>query len=175
MAFLRPEVRALARRWREALVGGAVALLGLWLTLGPGYLLAVPGVALLLGGAALVLLGIQRGRFRGPSGGVGAVQVDEGQIAYFGPLTGGMVALRDMERLSLEREMFPAHWKLEQPGQPAVLIPVNAEGSEALFDAFATLPGLQTERMLAELRASRRAPVVIWQRPGAAPRGITLH
>ena len=33
---------------------------------------------------------------------MGAVQVDEGQIAYFGPLTGGTVAVRDLQRLRLD-------------------------------------------------------------------------
>ena len=142
---------------------------------GPGFLLSVPGYAGLVAGAVLVWLGIQRARFRGPGGGVGAVQVDEGEVTYFGPLSGGSVALREMEELSLERAMFPAHWKLVQRGRPPLLIPVNAEGSVALLDAFASLPGLQTERMLAELQASRHQPVVIWQKAGPAGRGITLH
>ena len=173
--FLRPEVQALLWRWREMVAGVVLALIGLWLVLGPGFLLAVPGFALLIGGAVSVWLGIQRGRFRGADGGAGAVQVDEGQVTYFGPLTGGTIALREMDRLSLDRALFPAHWRLEQLGQPAVLIPVNAAGSEALFDAFATLPGLKTERMLQELNATRHQAVVIWQKPARAPVGITLH
>jgi hypothetical protein len=52
---------------------------------------------------------------------------------------------------------------------------VNAAGSEALFDAFATLPGLQTERMLHELHASAQQAVVIWQKGDAVPPGVTLH
>ena len=105
----------------------------------------------------------------------GAVQVDEGQITYFGPLTGGSVALRDMDRLSLERQMFPAHWRLDQSGQPPLFIPVNAEGSEALFDAFAVLPGIRTERMLFELRKTRHDPVLIWERPPERPAHMLLH
>jgi len=175
MGFFRPEVSALLWQWREALVGGAVALFGLWLVWGPGFLLSVPGYVLLAAGAAFIWLGIQRARFRGVDGGAGAVQVDEGQVTYFGPLTGGTVALREMERLSLDRALFPAHWKLEQAGQPPLLIPVNAAGSEALFDAFATLSGLKTERMLAELNATPHQAVVIWQKPAKVPQGITLH
>ena len=173
--FLRPEVRALLWRWREVLIGGGLALFGLWLVLGPGFLLSVPGYAFLLGGAAFFWLGVQRGRFRGADGGAGAVQVDEGQVTYFGPLTGGTVALREMVRLTLDRQLFPAHWRLEQPGQPALLIPVNAAGSEALFDAFAALPGLKTERMLQELHATAHQAVVIWQKGSALPAGITVH
>lgn len=175
MTFFRPEAQAALWRWRECILSGGLVLLGLWLVLGPGLLLAVPGYALVLGGAAAVWLGVQRARFRGADGGAGAVQVDEGQITYFGPLTGGTVALREMDRLSLERAMFPAHWRLDQPGQSPLLIPVNAAGSEALFDAFASLPGLRTERMLTELHATRHQAVVIWRRGGGPLETALLH
>lgn len=175
MTFFRPEAQAELWRWRECILGGGLLLFGLWLVLGPGLLLAVPGYALILAGAAAVWLGIQRARFRGADGGAGAVQVDEGQITYFGPLTGGTVALREMDQLSLERAMFPAHWRLDQPGQAPLLIPVNAAGSEALFDAFASLPGLKTERMLTELHATRHQAVVIWRRGGGRLETAVLH
>ncbi len=175
MSFFRPEARAEIWRWRETLIGGGIVLAGLWLVAGPGLLLAIPGYALLLGGAGLIWMGVQRARFRGADGGVGAVQVDEGQVSYFGPLTGGAVALRELDRLSLERQMYPAHWRLDQSGQPPVLIPVNAAGSEALFDAFATLPGLRTERMLFELRATKHQSVVIWERITPPPDHRLLH
>lgn len=175
MSFFRPEAQVAIWRWREGLTGLAVGLIGLSFIVGPGGLLAIPGYALLLGGAALIWLGVQRGRFRGADGGAGAVQVDEGQVTYFGPLTGGAIALRDMVRLSLEGAMFPPHWRLDQPGQPALLIPVNAAGADALFDAFAALPGLRTEHMLSELSANRHQAVVIWERAGTARQGGLLH
>ncbi len=46
-------------------------------------------------------------------------------------------------------------------------MPLAAEGADALFDAFATLPGIRTERMLAEMRRGGDHPVVIWQAPTA--------
>lgn len=173
--FFRPEAKALLWRWREVLVAGAVSLLGLWWIVGPGRLLAVPGWGLLLAGAALGFIGFQRARFRSNGDGPGAVQVDEGQIAYFGPLTGGVVALQSLERLSLDARTHPAHWRLDAPGQDALLIPVNAAGSEGLFDAFATLPGLRTERMLAELRSGQNHVVVIWERKPLRPAHALLH
>ncbi len=173
--FFRPEAKAEIWRWRESILGGAVALLGLWLVLGPGLLLAVPGYAMILGGALLVWLGIQRARFRAAGQGPGAVQVDEGQVTYFGPLTGGTVSLRELERLSLEGDMFPAHWRLDQRGASPLMIPVNAAGAEALFDAFATLPGLRTERMLAELGRDRHQSVLIWQRHTEPTKPVLLH
>ena len=173
--FFRPEVRALLWRWREAMGGVVLALIGVWLIAGPGFLLAVPGYVLLVAGVVFFWLGVQRGRFRGVDGGAGAVQVDEGQVTYFGPLTGGTIALREMVRLSLERQLFPAHWKLEQRDAQPLLIPVNAAGSEALFDAFATLPGLRTERMLSTLRSNRHQAVVIWERTASRPQSALLH
>ena len=173
--FFRPEAKAALWRWREMIVAAAIAILGLWWIVGPGRLLAVPGWAFLVGGIALGLVGFQRGRFRGAGDGPGAVQVDEGQIAYFGPLTGGVVALASLERLSLDATSSPAHWRLDAPDQAAVLIPVNAAGSDALFDAFSKLPGLRTERMLSELRSRRRHAVVIWERTPLRSAHALLH
>lgn len=164
MSFIRPEAREAIWRWREVIVGVFLALLGGSWAVGPGGLLGWLGWALTCIGAAVTVIGIQRARFRTGVGGLGVVQVDEGQIAYFGPLTGGTVAARDMDRLVLDHTAQPAHWVLETNGHEPLQIPVNAEGSEALFDAFATLPGLKTERMLAELHRSGPHQVVIWER-----------
>ena len=175
MSFFRPEAQAQVWRWREVIVGGGALVLGLYLALGPGGLLSFLGIAAVIGGVLLIWIGIQRGRFRGDSDGVGAVQVDEGQVTYFGPLTGGTIDLREMERLTLAGTMFPAHWRLEQLGVPPLLIPVNAAGAEALFAAFASLPGLRTERMLSTLKANPRQAVVLWHRGPLKPAGALLH
>ena len=55
------------------------------------------------------------------------------------------------------------------------MIPVNAAGADALFDAFSKLPGLRTERMLSELRAQRGHAVVIWERTPLRPAHALLH
>ena len=175
MTFFRPEAREALWRWREVLSGTGVILLGLWMIIGPGFLVGLLGYAALLAGAALVWIGIQRARFRGPGDGAGAVQVDEGQVTYFGPLTGGTIALRELESLTLDGAMHPAHWQLVQPGQAPLYIPVNAAGAEALFDAFAALPGLRTERMLSALNANPHQAIVIWHRGPLRPEGTLLH
>ena len=164
MSFVRPKASRVIRRWREMLIGIGVALLGLSWVLGPGGLLGWLGWLMIAAGAALVVIGIQRARFRAKSQAPGIVTVDEGQIAYFGPLTGGAVALSELERLKLDPTAKPPHWVLYQPGQPALHIPVGAKGGEALFDVFATLPGLRTEHMLSVLNAPGTDPVVIWER-----------
>ena len=169
MSFIRPEAHAALLRWREALVGLAVLVLGLWWASGFG-LLKWLGLGVAVIGGVLIVAGVQRARFRGAQGGPGVVQVDEGAVVYYGPLNGGAVAMRDITRLALDGSSHPAVWVLTQAGQEPLMIPVNAEGSDALFDAFATLPGLKTEAMLARLREKPDHPVVIWQKPG-----VLLH
>ncbi len=171
--FFRPEAKAALWRWREVLMGAALAMLGVWWLASSTGLLGFVAPAVLVGAGALIMVGLQRGRFRGQGGGLGAVQVDEGQVTYFGPLSGGAIALREMSRLSLDGRQRPPHWQLEQSGQPPLMIPVDAEGADALFDAFAALPGLKTERMLARLKQMPDAPVVIWEREATGLSGMT--
>jgi hypothetical protein len=172
MSFIRPEARALLWRWREIL--GALLLLALglrWALVGVGVT-QITGWACVTLAVVLGVVGAQRMRFRRGSDGPGVVQVTEGQISYFGPLTGGAVARSEIETVRLDHTARPSHWVLEQPGQPPLAIPVTAAGAEALFDVFASLPGLKTERMLSELHHKGPHQVVIWQR---SPEPRSLH
>lgn len=173
MSFVRPEVTAALSRWRGVLTGGVVALLGLWWILTSTGLLGWIGWPLAAIGAALAFTGLQRLRFASGRGGPGVVSITEGQVAYFGPLTGGVVALSELDRLEIDHSGKPAHWVLHQPGQPALSIPVTAENAEALFDIFAALPGLSMERLLARMRAGEAHVDVIWHR-GPLPARLTL-
>ncbi|MGI3168859.1 hypothetical protein ACRARG_06885 [Pseudooceanicola sp. C21-150M6] len=171
MSFIRPELQAALWRWREVLVALAVAALGLYWALSTFGLLSWIGWALVLTGLGFGAAGVQRARFRSEGQGPGVVTVDEGQIAYFGPLTGGAVAVSELSRLSLDGHHIPPCWALAQPGQEELLVPVNAAGAEDLFDIFATLPGIRTDRMLEELRRAKGPHrVVIWEKPQARPR-----
>ncbi|EEE37918.1 hypothetical protein RKLH11_1757 [Rhodobacteraceae bacterium KLH11] len=175
MSFIRPEAKLALWRWREALVAGFVLILGLSWISGPGGLLGWLGWVLVAVAAALAVIGVQRARFRTGGGGPGVVTIDEGQITYLGPLDGGIIATREIERLALDPTSTPAQWVLSQPGQPILHIPVNAEGAEALFDVFSNLPGLKTEQMLAELNGGAALPVVIWERNPMRPTHVRLH
>jgi hypothetical protein len=93
------------------------------------------------------------------------VDVDEGQITYFSPLTGCAIAVREVTALVLVRAHGQSpHWRLSSEAGD-LYIPVDADGADALFDAFSTLPGLRTERMVSALKDGTREDVVIWQRP----------
>ncbi|GAA6200098.1 hypothetical protein [Aquicoccus sp. SU-CL01552] len=175
MSFIRPEVRTALARWHEALIGLAAVALGLYWALSVGGLMGWIGWLMVPAGAGLAVIGIQRGRFRSTGRGPGVVLVDEGEITYMGPLSGGSVSVMDLERLVLDPTTRPAHWGLEQPGHPMLQIPVNAEGAQDLFDVFAALPGLRTERMLAELKRDNAHAVVIWERRPMRPAHQRLH
>ena len=175
MSFIRPEAQAALWRWREILAAGLLLLLGLRWALGSAGLVIWVGWGLVALAIGLAVIGAQRLRFRLGVGGPGVVQVDEGQIGYFGPLTGGAVALSELDLLALDHTAKPPHWVLQQSGQPPLHIPVNASGSDALFDAFASLPGLKTERMLTELRRPGPHQVVIWQRQVELNTTYRLH
>lgn len=162
--FFRPEAKATLWRWREVLAGLGLAVLALWWLAQARGVLGYIAPVMLVGAGALIMVGLQRGRFRGASGGLGTVQVDEGEVTYYGPLSGGSVSLRELQRLTLDGAQRPPHWRLDQPHQPPLMIPVDADGADALFDAFAALPGLKTERMLAQMRANPDAAVLIWER-----------
>ena len=175
MSFIRPEARATLLRWREVIAGGGLIALGAYWTLGVGGLLAWVGLVLVIAGAGLCVIGLQRMRFRTSGHGPGVVLVDEGEVTYMGPLNGGSVSMADLDVLILDPSLHPAHWVLTAPGQGQLHIPVNAEGSDALFDAFAGLPGIKTTRMLQQLNGSSPMPVVIWERnPGRFDRN-RLH
>ncbi|MGR3622678.1 hypothetical protein [Pseudophaeobacter sp.] len=175
MSFIRPEARVAIWRWRELIVAALMLLVGLKWAFTSFGVTAATGWALIVIGLVIAVIGAQRLRFRLGAGGPGVVQVDEGQIAYFGPLTGGAVAASELLRLRLDHTAKPPHWVLEQEGQAPLAIPVNAEGHEALFDVFAALPGLRTERMLAELRRQGPHQVVIWERSSSRPPQHRLH
>lgn len=166
--FIRPELRAALWRWRDILAGVALMAVGLWAALGPGGLLGIIGWVVVVAGLSLVTTGFQRWRFRAPRDGPGTVDVDEGQVTYFGPLTGGAVALREMTELALIRSGQTPHWRLTAGGEQ-VFIPVDADGADALFDAFTTLPGLKVQRMLAALEDGSDTDAVIWRRAPSDP------
>lgn len=173
--MIRPEAQAQLMRWREALVGGLSVLVGLWWLAGPGQLLTIPAVAMILAGAALIWIGVQRARFRSGGKGPGTVTVDEGQITYYGPLTGGAVAMRELGRITYDPNLHPAHWRLKEPGHAELLIPVNADAAETLFDAFATLPNFKMTKALAAIKTPGAHPIVIWQRDNSNSAQRTLH
>lgn len=175
MSFVRPEARAALWRVRELLIALGMGCLGLFWGTQSGGLLGWLGWAILALGVVFAVMGAQRLRFRLGIGGPGVVQIDEGQISYFGPLSGGAIALSELSRIVLDPTSKPRHWVLSMPGQPDLHIPVTAEGADALFDAFSALPGLRMERMLSEMHKPDTHQVVIWERNPERVSRRSLH
>jgi hypothetical protein len=177
MSFIRPEARAALWRLREVIAAGGLAVSGLWLIALGGYLLIAIGGGMVVLSIALGLLGLRRLRFAQSGAAPGVVEVDEGQISYFGPAFGGAVSVPELTELRLITAGGRRLWRLRQKDGQALLIPVEALGAERLFDAFASLPGLDTQSLVEALSPKPAAPaqgvrlvsaapdsVVIWQR-----------
>jgi hypothetical protein len=163
VTFLRPEARATLWRWRELIAGATVAAFGVWwavTAVSPVRWMAIP---ILVIGVAIIWTGAQRLRFRQGGGGAGVVQIVERRLAYWGPLTGGMVDMDDLARLALDPAGHPAHWVLTPHRGAPLHIPVNAEGADQLFDLFTALPGLPAQRMLDLLAHPPDRAVTLWE------------
>ena len=101
MTLIRPELANALWRAREVIAAAALGLFGLWLVSLGGWLLqAVGGMALLLS-LGWGWQAFRRMRFAQGGEAPGIVEVDEGQISYFGPVTGGAVSLPDLVELRL--------------------------------------------------------------------------
>lgn len=167
--MIRPEVLATVHRLREVIAAAFAGLIGIWLIWLGGYLLFPLGAAVLVLAAVWALTALRRLRFAQGVDAPGVVEVDEGQVGYLGPATGGYVSLVELVELRLIRLRGQRVWRLRQADGQALLIPVAAAGADRLFDAFATLPGLDSQELLAALDGA--GDRVVWRRgPGPALR-----
>jgi hypothetical protein len=192
MSFIRPQAAATLARWREpGLALGAVGM-GLWIVQLGGVFFAGLGAGIAAISAAIALLALRRMRFQHPANAPGIVQVIEGQLSYLGPTAGGFMALDDLKNLSLiwappqvsERaepdlpqigpEQFGKKtrmWRLCAQDGTVLLVPVAARGADKLFDAFASLPGLSSQRLAAAMAQREPGPaLLLWRRPHPQPR-----
>lgn len=168
MSLIRPEITAALWRMREALAALGVVTCGLWLAWLGGYVLVPLGLSVAGIGAAWALQALRRLRFAQKVDAPGMVEVDEGQVGYLGPDAGGFVALPDLVELRFLTIGGQRMWRLKQADGQALLLPVDAAGAERLFDAFASLPGMDTQVLVAALQPRSEAGVsdslVIWRR-----------
>lgn len=173
--FLRPEARQHLNRYRDLIIAALVGAIGLYWALTTFGFMVWVGWFLVIVASAFAWSGVQRLRFKTEQGGIGVVSIKEGQITYLAPFDGGVVALSDLDTLVLNYTQDPPCWVLKQLGQADVQIPLNAEGTERLFDVFAALPGLQTGQMLSALERNSGHSIVIWQRTKAPENLTRLH
>lgn len=151
MPLIRPEVTALALRAREVILAAALLGFGLWLIGQGGYLLMPLGCGIGALGLAWAILAYRRMRFAQDIAAPGVVEVDEAQVGYLGPQGGGYVSIADLQEIRLLSLRGRRVWRLKQLDGQALLIPVDAEGADRLFDAFASLPEIDTAALVAAL------------------------
>lgn len=165
MSFFRPEAMAAVSRWREVLVAGVIIALGIWIALPPGGMIVTGFGYVLIGlGAVAMVPAVRRARFVTGGDGPGVVQIDEGRILFMGPETGGAMALDDLSVLSVRRTREgESAWVLADATQ-LLVIPVDAAGGDALFDAFAALPGLHIDRVIAAVQSRTVGSQRLWAR-----------
>ncbi len=170
MSFVRPEIARALSRWSEVLAAATVAGLGAWLASLGGPVMLVLGGATLVVSLALGVIAWRRMRFRLDVEAPGIVTVDEGRIAYFGPITGGVVALSDLVEIEvIDVAGNRRCWRLRQSDGQMLLVPLAANGAAALYDHFATLPGMEARSLLAALEGDAVTARRIWRRPRSAP------
>lgn len=177
MSFIRPELIAATWRHAEVILGGALAGLGLWMASWGGFIYPPLGLFLLAVGVGWAVTAWRRLQFQQAGDAPGLVRVTEAQIAYYGTRVGGFVGLPDLAEIRLLTLRGRRIWKLKQGDGELLHIPVEALGAEALFDAFAALPGMDTAGLVAALgsEAASDSRVValaevdrlIWARKGA--------
>ena len=154
MTLFRPEVTALFHRYREAIGASLVILTGLWLMALGGYVLFPLGLIIGAIGATLTLTALRRARFAQTIAAPGVVELDEAQVGYLAPELGGFLSLDELTEIRLLILHGKRMWRLKQADGQALLIPVDAEGADRLFDAFANLPGMDTAVLVAALQPS---------------------
>lgn len=163
MSFMRPEAAEGLRRWREVLIAVLMTALGLhWLLTSFGIFKALGALITILG-VVWIVLSVRRARFDRGGGGAGVVTVDEGRVAYFGPETGGTLAIAGLVSIRMVvNDDGSKNWYLLAQDTTPLDIPVNAEGADALFDVFSNLPGLDMKVVQAALDQPLAEDVLLW-------------
>ena len=150
--------------WRETIVAMIFAGLGLYWTINSYGTLYFIGYGVLLFGIIFAYVSYQRACFKRKETGGGIVEFTEGQISYFGPKTGAIFSIEDIECLSIDKSNSSSIWIIERTADYKVEIPTNVEGNEVLFDVFNSLEGFQIHQMLEALSSSRCNKTVLWQK-----------
>lgn len=182
---MNPQAIAFLRRYAEPAIAGGLAVLlarSAWVTAAAGGSLVWVGFEALAALAASLwaLTALQRQRVAAGSqrGGLspGVLRVEEERIGYFGPESGGFLAMDQVESVALCRGADASWtWYLMGPDQHTLTIPGGALGAEALVDALAGLPEFETARALDVLSRDREGCVTVWERSGRRVDAIDLH
>lgn len=177
MTWFRPAALAALKRYSELAIAGLALAAGLWVGTRGGWFLAAVGLGLAGMATGWAVLAMRRLRFQAGDAAPGIVEVDEGRISYLGPRLGGSIGLPDLIEIRLLTLRGRSVWRLKQADGLVLLVPLDAAGAAALFDAFAALPGLTSAALVAALdapaaegpgliSATRPQDRLVWRRRG---------
>lgn len=175
MSFLRPELAARLHAWREPIGWGALLAIGGLLTW-RGYarlepLLFIVGLLLAAAGLGLLRGSLRRLRLAAGAPAEGVVVIDEARIAYLGPRDGGFVDLPSVTRVEIVSRPHlppasPHAWVITADDGTRLVIPLGAEGADALVDALSPLPGIDFDAGIAAVAAHRPGRATVWKKAG---------
>jgi len=170
MPVFRPEALQTLRRWQEPAIIAVLFAFAIWL-LWRAYVqssvisgligLVVVGVV-----GSLLYVAYLRARLRRAVAGPGIVEVREREITYFAPENGGSVELDDIRRIQISTRPSDTgnrNWILWSAGG-SLVIPVAADGAEAMIETFAALPHLGYEKILRAMEADTAEIFTIWEK-----------
>ena len=150
--------------WREPLTAIVLAALGLYWIINSHGILYTIGLGFLITGTTLAYASYQRISFKRAETGGGLIAFTAGQISYFGPQTGAIFSIDEINCLILDQSNSYSKWIVEITAGNKVEIPTNVKGNEVLFDVFNNLKGFRTEKMLEALSSSESIKTVLWQK-----------
>lgn len=175
MSFFRREATDAIRRYGEPALYLILAVVAFWQGMRLINQGAWVGVVLLGVGAvpALAVFGtLERAvvAWRGRRAGPGMVSIKEGQIAYFGPHGGAVLAfdaLIRVEILTTDQGPFADDhfWLLTDEMGQSAMIPGGAQDAPKLLDRLGSLPGFDHMAVLSAMGSTENAKFLIWQRP----------
>lgn len=179
MSFIRPQAADALRRFGEPVLyavlagwglghGSMLILRGAW----TGWVLAAIGIFAALGliGAAERALVAWRNRRAGP----GTVSIREGQIAYFGPLGGAVLALDALTAIDIRTDRRgELYWRLSDEIGQIVEIPAGADGAVSLLDSLGALRHFNHSAVVAAMSKRKVGLTPVWHRRGQASASIS--
>lgn len=175
MSFVRPELRAALRAWREPIVWGALFCFGLW-QVAVGYLELSPlnflvGLAASAAGFGLLRDALRRRWLRGAEPSEGVVMIDEARIAYLGPRGGGFVDLPAVVSVEIvpRPHVLPdsGHaWLIRAEDGSELVIPIGAHGADALVPTLSALPGIDFDQGVAAVAEPGAHRATLWRKAG---------
>ncbi len=147
--MIRSGVSEWLARLREVIAAAGLGVSGLWLCRLGGNILIPIGLLMIAIASGWGLTAWRWRRFQTDVAAPGLVEVLEGQISYMGPEFGSYVSIPELIEIRMLVLYGRRHWRLKQEDGQALLIPVDAAGAGALFDAFSGLDGIDMGRVLA--------------------------